>query len=108
MELTKSFPPTDDLIIAMQEIDYKKLFNDYMDFVVNACAVIAAVTVILWERAQTMKITTPDSISDYFYFNLNMRGAAGDEIVGISVFNFYVGLYGNSISWGILDENGCL
>jgi hypothetical protein len=37
-----------------------------------------------------------------------MRYQPGDEIVGLSVGNRYVGLYNDSLNWGVLDENGCL
>lgn len=55
-----------------------------------------------------MKFTTPESISDRFYFNLNLKAESGDEILGISIMNRYIGLYSGSINWGILDENGAL
>jgi hypothetical protein len=28
--------------------------------------------------------------------------------VGLSVGNRYIGFYGDSLNWGVLDENGCL
>jgi hypothetical protein len=31
-----------------------------------------------------------------------------DEIVGLSIVNRYIGLYKDSLNWGVLDENGCL
>jgi hypothetical protein len=55
-----------------------------------------------------MKFQTPTIISDYFYFSVNLIGEPGDEIVGLSVGNRYVGLYQGTIQWGILDENGAL
>jgi hypothetical protein len=108
MELTKAFPPADDLIAKLQGINYSKHLNKYMDIVETIVAWIAAIATILWEKFQTMKVTTPEAISDYFYFNFNMRYQPGDEIVGLSVFNRYVGLYQDSLNWGVLDENGCL
>ena len=108
MQLTQSFPPVDDMITKLQEIDYKKHLNNYMDFVETFVVYIAAIATILWEKFQTVKITTPDIISDYFYFNFNMRATSGDEIIGLSIGNRYVGLYSDSLNWGILDENGRL
>jgi hypothetical protein len=108
MQLTKAFPPADDLIVKLQDIDYKKQLNKYMDIVETIVAWTAAIATILWEKFQTMKITTPEAISDYFYFNINMRHDLGDEIVGLSVFNRYVGMYKGTIQWGVLDEYGCL
>ncbi len=108
MELTKAFPPADDLIVKLQEIDYHKQLNSYMDKVDTIVVWIAAIATVLWEKFQTVKITTPEAISQYFYFNFNMRYAPGDEIVGLSVGNRYIGLYSDSINWGVLDENGCL
>jgi hypothetical protein len=59
-------------------------------------------------REFTMKFTTPESIADRFYFSLNLKAESGDEILGISIMNRYIGLYSDSINWGILDENGAL
>ena len=108
MQLTKAFPPADDLIMKLQEIDYSKHLNKYMDIVETFVLWAAAIATIIFEKLQTMKITTPEAISDYFYFNINMIAAPGDEIVGLSVFNRYIGLYSDSLNWGVLDENGCL
>jgi hypothetical protein len=108
MQLTKAFPPADDLIVKLQDINYSKHLNNYMDKVETIVVWIAAIATILWEKFQTMKITTPEAISDYFYFNFNMRYAPGDEIVGLSIFNRYIGMYQDSLNWGVLDENGCL
>lgn len=108
MQLTKAFPPADDLIMKLQEIDYNKHFHKYMDIVETIVLWIAAIATIIFEKLQTMKITTPEAISDYFYFNINMIADPGDEIVGLSVFNRYIGLYSDSLNWGVLDENGCL
>ena len=108
MQLTKAFPPADDLIVKLQEIDYPKHLNKYMDKVETIVVWIAAIATILFEKFQTMKITTPEAISQFFYFNINMRYAPGDEIVGLSIFNRYIGLYQDSLNWGVLDDNGCL
>ena len=108
MQLTKAFPPADDLIVKLQDINYSKHLNNYMDKVETIVVWIAAIATILWEKFQTMKITTPEAISQFFYFNFNMRYAPGDEIVGLSIFNRYIGMYQDSLNWGVLDENGCL
>ena len=61
-----------------------------------------------------MKFTTPASISEVFYFNIDFRDLMTKlnddctEIIGLSVGRAYVGLYNNSITWGILDENGAM
>ena len=108
MELTKAFPPADDLIVKLQEIDYHKQLNSYMDKVDTIVVWIAAIAVILFEKIQTMKFTTPEKFTKFFYLNVNFRATSGDEIVGLSVGNRYIGLYSDSINWGVLDENGCL
>ena len=108
MQTTKAFPPADDLIMKLQEIDYSKQLNKYMDIVETFVVYVAAIATVIWEKFKTLKITTPEAISDYFYFNINMRYAPGDEIVGLSVGNRYIGLYKDSLNWGVLDENGCL
>ena len=108
MELTKSFPPVDALIETLQQVDYQKLFKDLKNFAITFAAVVAAIAVLLWEKLQVMKFKTPDLIEKYFYFSVNLIGDSEDEIVGLSIWNRYIGLYGNSIVWGILDENGAL
>jgi len=108
MQLTKSFPPADDLLVKMQEVDYQELYQEFKGFVITAAAFVAAIATVLWEKIQVMKFRTPDSISNYFYFSVNLIGEPGDEIIGLSVGNRYIGLYSDSINWGILDENGAL
>lgn len=108
MQTIKAFPPADDLIMKLQEIDYNKHLNKYMDIVETIVLWIAAIVTIIFEKFQTMKITTPQAISNYFYFSFNMRYVPGDEIMALSVGNLYLGLYSDSLNWGVLDENGCL
>jgi hypothetical protein len=108
MNLTKSFPPTDDLIAYLMQVDYQKLYADVRSFVLTVAAFVAVVATILWNKIQTMKFQTPTFISEYFYFSVNMIGEPGDEIVGLSVGNRYVGLYSNGIAWGVLNEQGAL
>lgn len=50
MQLIKSFPPVDALIETLQNIDYKKHFNTFMDAVVIACAVVAAVATVIRDK----------------------------------------------------------
>ena len=52
MELTKSFPPADDLIETLQGIDYKKHLNNFMDFVVTVCVIVAAVATVIRDKWQ--------------------------------------------------------
>jgi hypothetical protein len=108
MNLTKSFPPADDLFVQLQQVDYQKLYQDLKSFVITVAAFVAAIATILWEKLQTMKFQTPAVLTDYFYFSVNLIGEPGDEIVGLSVGNRYVGLYNNGIAWGVLNENGAL
>jgi hypothetical protein len=108
MNLTKSFPPADALIDILQEVDYKKLYQDVRSFVLTAAAVIYVVATLLWEKIQTMKFQTPEMFTQFFYLGVNLIGEPGDEIVGLSVGNRYVGLYNNGIAWGVLNEQGAL
>lgn len=108
MQLTKSFPPADDLFVQLQQVDYQKLYQDMKSFVLNTAAFVAAIATIFWEKIQVMKFQTPAFMTEFFYFSVNLIGEPGDEIVGFSVGNRYVGLYRDGIVWGILDENGCL
>ena len=108
MELTKSFPPADDLFVQLQQVDYQKLYHNSKSFVITVAAFVAAVSTILWEKIQTMKFQTPAFVTEYFYFGVNFIGEPGDEIVGLSVGNRYVGLYDNGIAWGVLNAQGAL
>jgi hypothetical protein len=56
MQLTKAFPPADDLIMKLQEIDYRKQLNSYMDIVETIVVYVAAIATVLWEKFQTVKI----------------------------------------------------
>ena len=108
MNLTKSFPPADALIEVLQEVDYAKLYKDVRSFVLTVAAVIYVVATILWEKIQTMKFQTPEMITQFFYLGVNFIGEPGDEIVGMSVGNRYIGLYSSGIAWGVLNEQGAL
>lgn len=108
MELTKSFPPADALIETLQQINYKKHLNNYMDVVVTVCAFVAVVATFVWNFVKVLKFSTPYDIADYFYFAVNFTADSGDEIVGLSVGKRYIGLYSNGIAWGILNANGAL
>lgn len=108
MQLTKSFPPADALIDILQEVDYAKLYQDVRSFVLTVAAFVAAVSTLLWEKIQVMKFQTPEMFSQYFYLGVNLIGEPGDEIVGMSVGNRYIGLYSNGIAWGVLNEQGAL
>ncbi len=57
MELTKSFPPADALIETLQEIDYRKHYNNFMDVVVTVCAFIAAVATVIRDKWQQYDCT---------------------------------------------------
>ena len=50
MELTKSFPPADDLFAYLAEVDYKKHFHTFMDAVVIVCAFVAAVATVIRDK----------------------------------------------------------
>ena len=108
MNLTKSFPPADDLLVQLQQVDYQKLYADVRSFVLTVAAFVAVVATILWNKIQTMRFQTPQFLTEYFYLGVNLIGEPGDEIVGLSVGNRYVGLYSNGISWGVLNEQGAL
>jgi len=108
MELIKSFPPVDALLETLVEINYKKLFKDSKTFVLTAAAIVYVVATLIWEKVQTMKFQTPAFVTEFFYFSVNMIGEPGDEIVGLSIGNRYVGLYDSGIAWGVLNAQGAL
>jgi hypothetical protein len=55
-----------------------------------------------------MKFRTPDFLCDYVYFSVNLIGQPGDEIVGFSIGDRYVGLYDDGIVWGVVNGQGGL
>ena len=61
-----------------------------------------------------MKIATPSTPADTFYFNFDLRDLKtklDDEntaILEISLFRYYIALYSGCIQWGKVDEDGYL
>ena len=47
-----SFPPADDLISVVSEIDYNKLFNQFVILTATALAIIVGTTVWFYNRAR--------------------------------------------------------
>jgi len=99
-----AFPPIDDAIEAISRIDYDKLFNKF----VTVCLFTIAIIQVIFERISKAHFSTPDFITDYFYFGVNFQAYPGDEIIGLSVKNWYVGLYDSGIYWGELNDQGAL
>ena len=57
MQLIKSFPPADDLFVQLQQVDYQKLYHDFMDVVVVFCAFVAAVATVIRDKWQQYDCT---------------------------------------------------
>lgn len=59
-----------------------------------------------------MRFATPFRFQRFAYFGINTSAGNGDEMLGISIGSFYLGIYplmrGYDISVGIVDANGCL
>ena len=62
-----------------------------------------------------MKITTPSTPADTFYFNFDLRDfntkMQSDDttaILEISLFRYYIALYDGCIQWGKVDDDGYL
>jgi hypothetical protein len=49
LSFTEAFPPAHKMTETLMQIDYKKLYNSYMDAVVNLCAFIAALVTIAYD-----------------------------------------------------------
>lgn len=47
MELTKSFPPADDLMTVIQGVDYQKLYDRFLTVTATILAVIVAVSMLI-------------------------------------------------------------
>lgn len=52
MELTKAFPPADDFLSILQEIDYRKHYNNFIDAVQVFCIYVAAIAIVLYTKWQ--------------------------------------------------------
>lgn len=50
MQLTKSFPPADDLISELVKIDYQKHFHTFMNAVETVCIFVAALYTVLRDK----------------------------------------------------------
>jgi len=50
LDFTSAFPPAQKLTETLMEVDYKKHYNTFMDFVVVFCAAIAAVFTVLRDK----------------------------------------------------------
>jgi hypothetical protein len=99
-----AFPPIDDAIEAISRIDYNKLKEQF----VTVCLYTLAIIQVIFERISKAHFSTPDLITDYFYFGVNFKAYPGDEIIGISIKNLYAGVYNDAVVWGVLDEHGAL
>lgn len=55
-----------------------------------------------------MKFATSLKIAEFFYLGVDTEAGKDDEQFGLSIGRFYVGLYNNVLSIGILDDKGCL
>ena len=100
------FAQTLNFVDDVMEYDYQELVNNFM--VIGAlCAVIVAA---MYQQLRKVKFSTPYQFADKFYFGLDLTRNCdnNDERFGISVREYYVGLYGQQLCWGKLDENGCL
>jgi hypothetical protein len=98
-----AFPPIDDAIETISRINYKELFNKF----VTVCLFTIAIVHAIIQRISKAHFSTPDSIADSVYFAVNFQAYPGDEIIGFSVGNRYIGLYNDGVVWGVL-ENGAL
>ena len=81
MQLTKSFPPFDDFFSYIREVDYHKLYNQFMDFVVVVCAVVAAVATVIrdkWvqydctERLQLFVLRCIELVKSFYAWLMNV------------------------------------
>jgi len=57
LDVTSAFPPVEGLCKFLMEIDYRKHYNQFMDFIVTVCAVVAAVYVVLSEKWEEHNMT---------------------------------------------------
>jgi hypothetical protein len=59
-----------------------------------------------------MILRTPRFIEPILYAGLDRRARSGDELLGVSIGRFYLGIYptsnGFEVSYGILNQNGAL
>jgi hypothetical protein len=61
-----------------------------------------------------MKLSTPSTPANTFYFNIDLRDLKtklqddSTAILEISLFRYYIGLYDGGIQWGKVDEYGYL
>ena len=111
----QSFPPDDDFVSFVSEINDKIEKFNYQQLWTNILTIGAICAVILgalYTQLRKVKFSTPYQISEWFYLGMDLRPevseTVGDERFGISINRYYFGVYGNTAQWGKLDENGAL
>ncbi len=109
---TPSFPPADAFISLVSKIETKIESIDWQQVWTNILTIGAICAVIMgaiYNQLRKVKFATPYQVGNQFYFGVNLTPSGdNDERFGISIKDYYLGLYGNQIAWGKLDENGSL
>jgi len=108
-----SFPPVDAFISLVSKIETKIESIDWQQVWTNILTIGAICAVILglmYQQLRKVKFSTPYQFSDKFYLGMDLTRNCdeNDERFGISIADYYLGVYGNQIAWGKLDQNGCL
>jgi len=94
------------LSTSIRNIDQQELMNNFM--------VLGALTAVIigemYQQLRKVKFSTPYQLSDWFYFGVNLTRHCDkdDERFGVAIKDYYLGLYGQQLCWGQLDEKGCL
>ena len=103
------FAQTINFVDDVLEYDYQELVNNLITNLITIGAICAVIIGAIYNQLRKVKFATPYQVGNQFYFGVNLTPSGdNDERFGISIKDYYLGLYGNQLCWGKLDENGCL
>ena len=103
------FAQTINFVDDVLEYDYQELANNLITNLITIGAICAVIMGAIYNQLRKVKFATPYQIGNQFYFGVNLTPSGdNDERFGISIKDYYLGLYGNQLCWGKLDENGSL
>jgi len=103
------FAQTINFVDDVLEYDYQELANNLITNLITIGAICAVIIGSIYNQLRKVKFATPYQIGNQFYFGVNLTPSGdNDERFGISIKDYYLGLYGKQIAWGKLDENGYL
>jgi hypothetical protein len=57
LSFTEAFPPAHKMTETLMTIDYKKLYNQFMNAITNLCAIVAAIATVIYDKWNQYNMT---------------------------------------------------